>query len=230
MAPSIVSLPSLGIGGLALAVAAAFLVAVARVAPERLTRVAVAVVAWLAVWLAVAATGVLARFDLRPPPFALLFVATIAMGVALGRSQLGGRLARELPLAALVGFHAFRLPLELFMHRAAVDGVMPAQMSYSGWNFDIVTGITALLLLPVADRVPRAILVAWNLLGMALLAAILVIAVASTPLFAAFGPDRLNTFVAYPPYVWLPVVLVAAALAGHVVILRRLARLRTPQS
>ena len=87
------------------------------------------------------------------------------------------------------------------MHRAAAAGVMPVQMSFSGWNFDIVTGATALVLLPVADRVPRAVIVAWNVLGMALLAAILAIAVASTPLFAAFGSDQLNTFVAYPFYV-----------------------------
>ncbi|HKA89939.1 MAG TPA: hypothetical protein VKE22_19895 [Haliangiales bacterium] len=224
MAPPVVSLPSLGIAGLALAVAAAFLVAVRRVAPERLPRAAVGVAAWMALWLAAAAAGVLARFDLRPPPFAVLFVATIAIALALGRSRLGGRLARGLPLAALVGFHAFRLPLELLLYRAAVEGVMPVQMSFSGWNFDIVTGATALVLLPVADRVPRAVVAAWNLLGLALLATIVAIAVASTPLFGAFGPDRLNTFVAYPPYVWLPAVLVAAALVGHIVILRRLAQ------
>jgi hypothetical protein len=99
---------------------------------------------------------------------------------------------------------------------------MPAQMSYSGWNFDIATGITALVLLPIAGRVPRSLLRAWNLAGAFLLVVILAIAVASTPLVAAFGRDRLNTFVAYPPYVWLPSVLVAAAIAGHILLFRRL--------
>jgi hypothetical protein len=33
------------------------------------------------------------------------------------------------------------------------------------------------------------------------------------------------TFVAYPPFVWLPAVMVVAALAGHLVIFRALRRL-----
>jgi len=224
MAPALVSVPSLGIAAIAVAVAAAFLVGVRRVAPDRLRRATVAVVVWMAAWLALAASGIFARFDVRPPPFVLVFAGTLVAGVAVGRSELGARLARGLPLAALVGFHAFRLPLELAMHRAAAAGVMPAQMSFTGWNFDIVTGATALLLFPIADRVPRAVVVAWNVMGMVLLTAIVAIAAASVPAIAAFGPDRLNTFIAYPPYVWLPTVLVAAAIAGHIIVLRRLAQ------
>ena len=48
-------------------------------------------------------------------------------------------------------------------------------------------------------------------------------AILSTPRFAAFGADRLNVFVAYPPFVWLPAVLVLAALAGHLLVFRALA-------
>lgn len=32
------------------------------------------------------------------------------------------------------------------MNRAAEEGVMPVQMSYSGFNFDILTGLSALIL------------------------------------------------------------------------------------
>ena len=41
-------------------------------------------------------------------------------------------------------------------------------------------------------------------------------------LFAAFGPEALNTFVAHPPFVWLPAVLVLTAVAGHLMITRAL--------
>src|SRR5690348_17101392 len=83
----------------------------------------------------IAATGVLARFDARPPPFVILVVAILALGVALAFSSLGRALATGLPLVALVGFQGFRLPLELVMHRAADEGVMPAEMSFGGYNF-----------------------------------------------------------------------------------------------
>ena len=63
---------------------------------------------------------------------------------------------------------------------------------------------------------------AWNLLGFALLVNIVTVAVLSTPIVRWFGDDRLATFVTYPPFVWLPTVLVAAALTGHLLVLRAL--------
>jgi hypothetical protein len=68
----------------------------------------------------------------------------------------------------------------------------------------------------------------WNVLGLLLLVNIVTIAIVSTPRFAAFGPDRLNTFITYPPFVWLPAVMVLAALAGHLVIFRALREARQP--
>ncbi len=63
-----------------------------------------------------------------------------------------------------------------------------------------------------------------NALGIALLAVVLGLALASTPMIHAFGQDAraVNTFVAYVPFVWLPAVLVVAAIAGHIVITRKL--------
>lgn len=224
-APGSSLLVSLSIGGLAVVVAALFLLGVRRVDRARLPRVAAAVAIWLGVTFALAASGLLARFDLSPPPIMPVLVASLVAGVAVGASRLGGKLAHGLPLAALVGIQAFRLPLELIMHRAAAEGVMPAQMSFGGWNYDIVTGAAALALAPFADRLPRAVLLAWNVLGSALLTVIVAVAVVSTPFIHAFGtaPERLNTFIAAPPFIWLPAVLVAAALAGHIVIFRALA-------
>jgi hypothetical protein len=51
----------------------------------------------------------------------------------------------------------------------------------------------------------------WNFFGFALLVNIVAIAVVSTPLFRWFGDERVNVFVTYPPFVWLPGVLVMAA-------------------
>jgi hypothetical protein len=194
-------------------------------ANRALIRGGLLLVGWLVATLVLAASGVLRQFDRRPPPLAI-FLAIVLVGATwIACSRVGLRLARGLTFTALVGMQAFRWPLELLMHRAAAEGVMPVQMSYSGRNFDIVTGITAALLaLTLARRpVPRAVVAAWNVLGAALLANILVVALISTPFFAAFGPDRLNTWIAYPPFVWLPALMVPVALAGHIVIFRKLA-------
>jgi len=101
---------------------------------------------------------------------------------------------------------------------------MPVQMSYSGRNFDIVTGITALVVAAALrwGLAPRWLAGAWNVLGLALLLNIVTIAILSTPRFAFFGQDRLNVWVTYPPFVWLPAVMVLAALAGHLLVFRAL--------
>jgi hypothetical protein len=191
---------------------------------RRAMRVCAAVAAWLLVTLLAAGSGVLRRFDATPPPFAGLVLAVVVLGIAVPCSSLGTLLARGLPLWALVVSQVFRFPLELLMHRAYVEGVMPVQMSYSGWNGDILTGISAGLLGWWLARgpVPRVVIVSWNVLGLALLANIVTIAIVSTPVFRWFGDERLNTFVAYPPFVWLPAILVTAALTGHILVWRKL--------
>jgi hypothetical protein len=152
----------------------------------------------------------------------MLVLGIVLLAVRLTVSPTGRRLATHIPLWALVGVQAFRLPLELAMHQMYERGVMPEQMSYSGLNFDIVTGITAVVvsLLLLARRAGRRLAFAWNILGLLLLANIVTVAILSTPLFGYFGEDRLNTWVTYPPYVWLPAVMVLAALAGHLIIFR----------
>jgi hypothetical protein len=99
-------------------------------------------------------------------------------------------------------------------------------MSYSGRNFDILTGISAGLLglILLRSHVPRWVVQVWNVAGFALLVNIVTVAVVSTPAFAWFGRDRLNVFVLYPPFVWLPAVMVLAALMGHILVWRKLWR------
>ncbi len=173
--------------------------------------------------LTVAARGSLTQFDRVPPPFLPLTFGCIVVWVLTATSRLSSGL-QQLPLAALVGFQSFRLPLELMMHAAAEAGVMPPQMSYSGYNFDIVSGAGAALLavLLALNKAPRWLLLGWNALSTALLAAIVVIAVLSAPPFLAFGREQANTWVAHAPFVWLPTVLVPAAISGHVLLWRRL--------
>lgn len=223
MPPSASLVVTLGIPLVALAVGAA-LVLGARLARANARVVAAILVGWSVLAAVLSLSGVLANFEAHPPPLAPYFVGTLVLGVALAFSRIGARLA-TLPLPMLVGFHAFRLPLELVMHQAATEGTMPAQMSYSGLNFDIVTGVTAaaFALVLAKRKVPPSIVLAWNVLGTALLAGIVTIAFASTPIFHAFGtrPEQLNTWVAYFPYAYIALA-VMGALLGHIVLFRRL--------
>lgn len=179
--------------------------------------------AWMtATWLG-ASTGVFRLWDATPPPFAFLVIAIAALACLLAFSPLGTRLITAVPLWVLILVQSFRLPLELAMHARYEQGIMPVQMSYSGRNFDIVTGLTALAVAAIVrHRKGRGVALAWNVMGLVLVLNVVTVGILSTPRFAYFGSDRLNVWITYPPYVWLPAVMVLAAIAGHLLIFRSL--------
>lgn len=192
-----------------------------RAARRAATWSAAAGAAWMTVTWVLAASGVARAWERVPPPFAFVVIGVFALAAAISLSRLGARLAR-LPLWTLVAVQGFRLPLELAMHAMYERGIMPELMSYSGRNFDIVTGASAIAVaaLVAIGASGRRLVIVWNLLGSALLLNVVVVAMLATPVFRYFGEDQLNIWVAYPPFIWLPGVMVLAALAGHVIVFR----------
>jgi hypothetical protein len=225
MPPDTANSVAAGITTIALLASIALLAAVRRFTPSRFAVMTAVTLAWLGLWAGLASSGILARFDQRPPPLLWMFGSSLLAGVALGFSPLGRSLADTVPLWALVLFQSFRLPLELCMAEAAQLGLMPVEMSIEGYNFDFLTGAIAL---PLAWALwlggPAWLARLWSWFGVLLLSVIAGLAVASSPMVQAFGPDHVNSWVAYFPYVWLPTVLVVFAIAGHIVVFRSLAR------
>ena len=215
---------AIGITALAIVVAALTVTLIARAGRRAGVVAALVVVVLIIVEYALASSGVLREWGRRPPPLMLAAGVPILLALVTALSGVGRRVAASASFAWIIGIQSFRFPLELLMHRAATTGLMPPQMSYSGLNFDIVSGILAIVVAVAASRSARSrgLVTAWNILGTLLLVNIVSIAIASTPMFAAFGPDRLNTWIADPPYVFLPAVLVPAAAFGHALTWRKL--------
>lgn len=218
---------ALGIFCLAVIVSVLFVAGVYRATrslPTAATAAGLTVV-WWGVTGGLASFGILAKYDALPPPLALFMAACLALGLGIGLSSLGRALS-SLSLWVLVLIQGFRFPLELVMHRAAEEHLMPPELSYSGYNFDIVIGLLAWPLgaLLLFGKAPKALVWLWNLLGCLSLLNIVAIAIATSPMVHAFGTDaqHLNTWVTQVPYVWLPAVLVVAAVAGHVIVTRKL--------
>lgn len=182
---------------------------------------------WLAIPGVLAWSGLLDRYSPLPAP-ALVMIAVLTVGtVVLAFSRVGARIVETVPLAGLVGYQVFRVGVEYVLHRLCDEGVVPVQMTFMGRNFDIVSGLTAFALalwLRSGRRAPGLVL-AWNLLGLALLAHIVLIAVLSTPVpFRHFDNEPANLLPSMFPYVWLPSFLVQAALFGHLLVFRALVR------
>ena len=177
---------------------------------------------WLALTGILAGTGVLADFSPMPPRVVLVFAPAGLAAIVLAFSRFGARFA-DLPLSVLIGFQAFRILVELLIHQAVREGIAPPQLTWGGWNYDIILAISALFLFPIAFRLPRWTILAWNTAGVFFLAWVVGVAVLSMPAaFQRLTPD--NTWVAFFPFVWLPSVIVASALFGHLAIYRKLMR------
>ncbi|MGE0430624.1 MAG: hypothetical protein AB7K09_09410 [Planctomycetota bacterium] len=222
--PAASPIVTVGIAGIAITMALLLAVALWRTKSASLPLAVGVIVGWMALWAGLAAAGVFSDFASMPPRPAMIFIGTIAGGLALGLSSWGRQIALRVPLWGLILAQGFRLPLELVMHQAADEGTMPHVMTFwPGLNQDIVTGTTAIIVALLVWRgAPRWLALAWNILGLVLLGVIAVVAFAASPMVRAWGDDQVNTWVVHPPFVWLPTVLVLIALAGHIVVFRRL--------
>jgi len=181
------------------------------------------VIAWMGVPAVLSINGAFLDLTVVPP---LLMRTVLLMGlliVVFSFSPWGRRAAQKIPDTLLVGSQIFRLPLELVLYGLGARAILPQEMTFQGYNFDIVTGVLALplWLLLHTRRAPRWALWVWNVTGIALLLIIVGLAVAAFPVpFGLFEPP--NLLVAFYPWVWLPAFLVQIALLSHLLMFRKL--------
>jgi len=192
---------------------------------RRETAIALALfLAWIGVDAALALSGKLAVFDRTPPPFMALVGVSFVLTTLLAFSPLGSRLARGLPLAWLVGFQAFRILAELALFLGHSEGLVPIQMTFVGFNFDIFSGLSAACIGLILIKKPwRILAMTWNWTALIFLTVIVAIAILSFPTpLRMFHNEPANVWVTQFPYVWLPGVLVQFAWLGHLLVFRKL--------
>jgi len=173
---------------------------------------------WLFFIYGIVRSGVLLE---QPMPRLLwLFVGVNLVSLVFALGPVGGALAEKLSFSALVGFHFFRFPLELILHRWALDGVIPMTMTWTGRNFDVATGLLSFLILALmrlrSTEVRRLALI-FNVIGFVLLLNVGRVVVLSSPL----------QLVMHVPYFLIAPVCVGGALVAHVILFRKLIGTRT---
>jgi hypothetical protein len=188
--------------------------------------VALGACVWLLVLGEFVSKGAVAHAPM--PAILVFFGASNLMGLVVGLSPIGGAIARGVPIGALVAFQGFRLPLELLLHDWARQGSIPGTMTWSGSNFDIVSGIVAIGAAPFAARW-RAVAWGANAIGVALLVNVARVAILSSPLPFAWRVTPPLLLASHHPYALIVPVCVAGALLGHVVLTRALLAPRGPR-
>ena len=186
-------------------------------------RTAFGMAIWIIIGAIVPASGVLETKMLPPPPV-FLIGASFLLAFAIAFSKIGKRLSR-LPLAALIGFHAYRLPLEMVLHYWYVAGTMPVQMTYEGHNFDIASGILAIIIgiWAFCGYMLKAAAWIFNIVGTFLLGVVIFVALTSSPFqFRQYTNEPAVLLIYHFPYSWIVTLGVTGALLGHLVLFRKL--------
>ncbi len=185
-------------------------------------RAATAITVWLALTAALPASGLV---GIGPPTFIGFLALSLGGAVGLALSPEGRRWAQGLPLWALVGFQAFRLPLEMVLHAWYAEGTVPIQMTWESYNIDVISGIVGLIAGLILVRTPSRP-VAWGAtaVGSLLLANVIVTAIRCSPMPVPgnFGADPILVLPLHAPYAWIVSICVAGALAGHIIAIRKL--------
>ena len=178
--------------------------------------------AGLAAWMALHA-GISTQLEEFMPVSFVLNLALIVGATLVFAFTRPGTLLAQLPLWALVGFSSFRLPLELILHAWVDQGVIPESMTWTGQNIDIVAGVAAILGAGAILALPRrqaAIALVVNTLNLALLINVIRVALQSAPLPIRVFGDPVLVLPLHVPTTWIVSILVAGALASHVIVYR----------
>jgi hypothetical protein len=114
-----------------------------------------------------------------------------------------------------------------------VAGLIPELMTFEGYNFDILSGISAIVvyyLVFVRQKAGNKLLLFWNIACLLLLVNIVGIAIlaAKTP-FQQLAFDQPNIGVTYFPFVILPAIIVPIVLISHIAAIRQRLLKKTAQ-
>lgn len=155
------------------------------------------------------------------PVIPLLFLSVILSAVVFAFSNYGGEIANTFGFAALLGFQSFRLPLELILHHWADIGTVPPTMTWTGSNWDVVTGLISLAGIPLVARFKAA---AWvvQMIGFILLINVFRVVIFSSPVPFAWPLEQPIQLIGYMPYALIGPLFVGPALAGHLIVFRKL--------
>lgn len=115
--------------------------------------------------------------------------------------------------------HIVRFPVELLLFELAIRELLPMEMTFKGWNFDIIPGITSILLLLWLKygNVNKKLLLGWNVLGLIFIFFILTNGFLSQELLHKnFGYTVPNTAITYFPTILLGGVIVPIVIYAHI--------------
>lgn len=198
-----------------------------RAANNSLT-VLIILLGWAILQSAISLTGFYQNWNALPPRFIFLVAPWVLLVVVLFNLKSGQVFIDGFKIEWLTILHTVRIPVEITLYLVLLAKLIPQSMTFEGWNWDILSGISAPIIYYSVFKFRNAskrVLLVWNFICLGLLLNIVTIAVlsAKTP-FQQFAFEQPNIGVTYFPFVLLPTLVVPLVLFSHLVAIRQLSR------
>jgi hypothetical protein len=179
---------------------------------------------WLIYVVILNRLGILQNFDLPPRvPLFLVIPAVTAIIVITGRKSFA-TILQVTPLHIPVLLQSFRIFVEILIYEAFLEGVFPERATFKGINFDILVGISSVVIgiMVFKKRVGSKVLLTWNVISLMVLT-VTVYSFISTYYFTDYLTNLqqgVKSFVDFP-YLLLASVLLPIAVFLHVFSIRQ---------
>lgn len=185
-------------------------------------RILIGFILWAVAVSAASASGFTSRFDLFPANAMPVVVLPLITILFLLFSSTMKDILHHISVKALTQLQVFRVFVEIILWMLFLQTLLPIQMTFEGLNWDVLTGVTALLAARFLLK-SKPWLIAWNIVGLLLLINIVAVAILSMPTpFRFFDNEPANVIVTQFPFLFLPAYLVPLAYTLHIMSLRKL--------
>jgi len=183
---------------------------------------------WMQIQSMISLKGLYSDYlDMLPPLFFILgILPNFLVMIFLFSTKKGQAFIDSLPLYNLTYLNLVRIPVEFVLLWLSIGHLIPTIMTFEGWNFDILAGLSAPFIIYFGykkNKIGKTGLIVWNVLGICLLTIIVVIALLSAPFpLQQLAFDHPNVGVLHFPFSWLPTLIVPLVFFGHFVSIRQL--------
>ncbi len=165
--------------------------------------------------------------DVIPPKIALFgTIPAIIVILICFLTKKGRMFIDSLPLVTLTYLHVVRIPVEIMIYLLFIEHAVPSIMTFEGFNFDILAGITAPFIAYFGftkKKLSQKIILIWNYCSLLLLLTIVSLAILSAPTpLQVFGKEQPNIAILNFPYSWLPTFIAPLIFLSHLICIRRL--------
>ena len=186
-------------------------------------RVIYIAVPWILFIAMLSFNGFFTYTDTVPPRFLIVFIGNLLFVMLMLKYIKQNQFKDTIGLS----IHALRVVVELILYELYITKQIPKIMTFEGYNFDILIGVSAIGLLVWSylfkSGLTKYLLLMWNVVGLLFLVNIVVIAIFSAPLpMQQFAFDQPNKAVLYFPYILLPAFIVPVVFVTHIVSLKTL--------